>query len=124
MRHASLALLAAMLWAAALNAALSLVGDGSLAGSPIIIVGTAAVAVAVEFGVVRARADDDPRSSRTHRPRTARAGASPGDSRRSGRGGRVGRSEAPAPYHFRSAAGSTPGCAVAKKRKHERPAQP
>lgn len=59
MRHASLALLAGMLWAAALNAVLSLVGDGSLAGRPIIIVATAAVAVAVEFGVIRAREADE-----------------------------------------------------------------
>jgi hypothetical protein len=55
MRHAALALLAAMLWAAAVNAALALVGDGSLANRPIGIVAAAAVAVAVEFGVLRSR---------------------------------------------------------------------
>ena len=58
MRHASLALLAAMLWAAAVNAALSQVGDGSLAGRPIAVVATAGIAVAIEFGVLRARGED------------------------------------------------------------------
>jgi eukaryotic-like serine/threonine-protein kinase len=57
MRHPALALLAAMLWAAAVNAALSLVGDGSLAGRPIGVVATAAVAVALEFAVLRPRTD-------------------------------------------------------------------
>ncbi len=59
MRHASLALLAAMLWAAALNAALSIVGDGSLAGRPIVVVAAAGVAVALEFGLLRSRADGE-----------------------------------------------------------------
>jgi hypothetical protein len=59
MRHAALALLAAMLWAAATNAALALVGDGSLANRPIGLVATAAVAVALEFGLRRQRSNDD-----------------------------------------------------------------
>jgi branched-subunit amino acid ABC-type transport system permease component len=58
MRHASLALLAAMLWAAAVNAALSQVGDGSLAGRPIAIVATAGLAVALEFAVLRPRGEE------------------------------------------------------------------
>ena len=78
MRHASLALLAAMLWAAAVNAALAIVGDGSLAGRPIGIVATAAVAVALEFGVLRPRSDVDEVATAhappTHDPRARLAG--------------------------------------------------
>jgi hypothetical protein len=58
MRHASLALLAAMLWAAAVNAAISPVGDGSRAGRPFALVPTAALAVALEFAVLRPRGQD------------------------------------------------------------------
>jgi hypothetical protein len=78
MRHASLALLAAMLWAAGLNAALSVVGDGSLAGSPIIVVATAGLAVALEFAVLRPRGDHHPapapQAQPTHDPRPRLAG--------------------------------------------------
>ena len=78
MRHAALALLAAMLWAAAVNAALAVVGDGSLANRPIAIVATAAAAVALEFGVLRPRstADDAPTAHAppTHAPRGRFAG--------------------------------------------------
>jgi tRNA A-37 threonylcarbamoyl transferase component Bud32 len=55
LRHASLALLGAMLWAAAVNAALSVVADGSLANRPIGLVAAAAAAVALEFGLLRSR---------------------------------------------------------------------
>jgi eukaryotic-like serine/threonine-protein kinase len=51
--HASIALLAAMLWAAATDAALSLIGNGALGGRPLGIVLAAALAVAVEFGLLR-----------------------------------------------------------------------
>ena len=78
MRHASLALLAAMLWAAGLNAALSVVGDGSLAGRPIVVVATAGVAVALEFGLRRSRIEDAepaaPQARPTHDPRARLAG--------------------------------------------------
>jgi hypothetical protein len=78
LRHAALALLAAMLWAAAVNAALAVVGDGSLANRPIAIVATAAAAVALEFGVLRPRAtgDDAPptHAPPTHPPRGRFAG--------------------------------------------------
>ncbi len=52
-RHVSLALLAAMLWAAGVDAALSIVGDGGLSGNPLAVVVAAAIAVAIEFGLVR-----------------------------------------------------------------------
>jgi hypothetical protein len=78
MRHASLSLLAAMLWAAGLNAALSVVGDGSLAGRPIVVVATAGVAVALEFGLRRSRIEDAepvaPQARPTHDPRARLAG--------------------------------------------------
>ena len=54
LRHASVALLAAMLWAAGVNAALAIVGDGGLGTNALGVVGAAAVAVAVEFGLLRA----------------------------------------------------------------------
>jgi Protein kinase domain len=58
-RHASLALLAAMIWAAAIDACLTLVGDGSLGGRPIGVVLAGAVAVAIEFDArSRARAHE------------------------------------------------------------------
>jgi hypothetical protein len=54
LRHASIALLAAMLWAAVTDAALSMVGNGALGGRPLGIVLAAALAVALEFGFLRA----------------------------------------------------------------------
>jgi len=78
LRHAALALLAAMLWAAAVNAALSVVGDGSLADRPIIVVATAGLAVALEFGVLRGRAEGpEPgtvHAQPTHEPRARLTG--------------------------------------------------
>jgi serine/threonine-protein kinase len=78
MRHAALALLGAMLWAAGVNAALSLIGDGSLANRPVGLVAAAATAVALEFGVLRPRAavDDRPtaHAPATHNPRGRFAG--------------------------------------------------
>ena len=53
-RHASIALLGAMLWAGALDAALGLVADGALGGSPVVLVAAAAAAVAIEFRTPRA----------------------------------------------------------------------
>ena len=53
MGHASIALLAAMLWAAAVDAALSLIGNGALGGRQLGIVLAAALAVGVEFGLLR-----------------------------------------------------------------------
>jgi eukaryotic-like serine/threonine-protein kinase len=53
LRHASVALLAAMLWAAGVNAALAIVGDGALGANAFGVVGAAAIAVAVEFGLLR-----------------------------------------------------------------------
>jgi hypothetical protein len=52
-RHASLALLGAMIWAAGVDAALSLVGDGALSANPAGVVIAATVAVAVEFALLR-----------------------------------------------------------------------
>ncbi len=54
-RHVAIALLGALLWAAALEAALELVAGGALAGRPALVVATAAVAVAIEFRVGRVR---------------------------------------------------------------------
>ena len=53
LRHAALALLAAMLWAAGVHAALSLVGNGALAENPVGVVSAALVAVSIEFGLRR-----------------------------------------------------------------------
>ncbi len=53
MGHASIALLAAMLWAAGVDAALSLIGNGALGGRQLGIVLAAALAVGVEFGLLR-----------------------------------------------------------------------
>lgn len=61
-RHLPLALLAAMLWAAAVDAALSLVGNGALGGHPVVVVGAAAAAVAIEFGLARAGFAESPSS--------------------------------------------------------------
>jgi hypothetical protein len=52
-RHASIALLGAMLWAAAVDAALSAVGNGALGGNPLAVVAVAALAVALEFTLGR-----------------------------------------------------------------------
>ena len=59
-RHPAIALLGAMLWAAGLNAALSLVGSGSLAQSPAILVLAGAAAVAIAFRVPRGEGADAP----------------------------------------------------------------
>jgi hypothetical protein len=56
LRHGSVALLAAMLWAAAVDAALTLVGNGALGGHPAGVVAAAAAAVALEFGLRRPQA--------------------------------------------------------------------
>lgn len=78
MRHAALALLAAMLWAAGVNAALALIGDGALASRPIVVVATAGLAVALEFGVLRARDEEPslhaPEPQPAHEPRARLAG--------------------------------------------------
>jgi hypothetical protein len=52
-RHASIALLGAMLWAAGVDAALGAVGTGVLGGDALAVVVAAALAVGVEFGLVR-----------------------------------------------------------------------
>jgi hypothetical protein len=49
-RHMAMALLGSLLWAAALVAALSMVGDGALGEVPLIPAAGALLAVAVEFG--------------------------------------------------------------------------
>jgi len=48
-RYAAIALLGAVLWAAGVSAVLSLVGDGGLGGTPLVIAASALAAVAVEF---------------------------------------------------------------------------
>ncbi len=50
-RHASLALLGAMLWAAGVVTALGAVGNGALGDAPLGVVCAAAAAVAVEFAL-------------------------------------------------------------------------
>jgi eukaryotic-like serine/threonine-protein kinase len=47
--HIALALLGALLWAACLDAALRVVGDGGLAGVPVVAVAAGAIAVIMEF---------------------------------------------------------------------------
>ena len=42
-----------MIWAAAIDASLSLVGDGALGAQPVGVLLAAAAAVAIEFGVLR-----------------------------------------------------------------------
>ena len=59
LRHVAIALLAAMLWAAGVHAALSLVGNGTLAENPVGVVAAALVAVGVEFGLRRTH-DEEP----------------------------------------------------------------
>jgi len=58
LRHGSVALLAAMLWAAGVDAALTLVGNGALGGHAAGVVGAAVAAVALEFGLLRPQAGD------------------------------------------------------------------
>ena len=53
LRHASVALLAAMFWVAAVNAAVAVIGGGGLAASPIGLIAAAAIAVGAEFFVLR-----------------------------------------------------------------------
>ena len=48
-RHIAVALLGAVLWAAGVDAALRVVGDGALAGVPVVAVAAAAIAVIMEF---------------------------------------------------------------------------
>ncbi len=48
-RHLAVGLLGALLWAAGLDAALRLVGDGGTVGVPVVAVAAAAIAVIVEF---------------------------------------------------------------------------
>jgi hypothetical protein len=47
--HIAVALLGALLWAAGLDAALRVVGDGGIAGVPVVAIAAAAIAVIVEF---------------------------------------------------------------------------
>jgi eukaryotic-like serine/threonine-protein kinase len=51
--HVSIALLGAMLWAAGVDAALGMIGNGALGGHSLVVVAAAALAVGVEFGLVR-----------------------------------------------------------------------
>jgi len=53
-RHMPVALVGAMIWAAGTDAALALVGDGSLGDRPSGVVIAALAAVAIEFGLLRA----------------------------------------------------------------------
>jgi hypothetical protein len=48
-RHVAVALLGALLWAAGMDAALRVVGDGDLAGVPVVAVAAATIAVIMEF---------------------------------------------------------------------------
>jgi hypothetical protein len=66
-RHAPIALLGAMLWAAAVEAVLRTLGDGALGRQPAIVVAAAAVAAAVEFRLLRAPGGAEPDPD-THRP--------------------------------------------------------
>jgi hypothetical protein len=54
-RHASIALLGAMLWAAAVDAGLAVIGNGALGGRPLGVVAAAALAVGIEFVLIRGR---------------------------------------------------------------------
>jgi len=53
--HIAVALLGAVIWAAALDGALRVVGDGGLAGVPVVAVAAAAIAVIMEFRLRGAR---------------------------------------------------------------------
>ena len=71
-RHASIALLGAMLWAAAVDGGLSVIGNGALGGKPLGVVTAAAFAVGVEFVLIRGRRPlwQGPRSTNRSRPLT------------------------------------------------------
>jgi eukaryotic-like serine/threonine-protein kinase len=71
-RHASIALLGAMLWAAAVDAGLSVIGNGALGGRPLGVVAAAALAVGIEFVLIRGRQPlwQGPRSPNRSRPVT------------------------------------------------------
>jgi hypothetical protein len=70
--HIAVALLMAVIWAAGLDAALRAVGDGGLAGMPVVAIAAAAIAVIMEF---RLRGT---RPAARHAPAPATAPASPG----------------------------------------------
>ena len=67
--HIAVALLGAVLWAACLDAALRVVGDGDLAGVPVVAVAAATIAVIMEFRRRGAR----PAAQHAHAPATAPA---------------------------------------------------
>ncbi len=71
-RHVAMAALGALLWAAALSAVVSTVGDGGLAWAPLVIAASALAAVAVRFrpGGLAPRIAR-PRSAATSPPATA-----------------------------------------------------
>ena len=73
LRHAAVALLGAMVWAAAVDAALSLVGDGDLGGHPVGVVLAAGLAVGAEFALRRghARSRDELTGAAARRGRLA-----------------------------------------------------
>ena len=52
-RHAAIALLGAILWAAAVDAALSFVGSGAIGGHPTALAAAAGIAVALAYGIRR-----------------------------------------------------------------------
>jgi serine/threonine-protein kinase len=69
LRHAAVALLGAMLWAAGVNAALATVADVGVAGTAAALVVVATIAVAIEFGLMRGQARpwrDAPAPERSH----------------------------------------------------------
>ena len=74
-RHAPIALLGAMLWAAGVATILRALGDGGLGGQQAVLVLAAAAAVAVEFGFLRdpRRAEARVRALRSHADQTAAA---------------------------------------------------
>ncbi|MGH2986387.1 MAG: protein kinase domain-containing protein, partial [Solirubrobacterales bacterium] len=71
-RHVSIALLGAMLWAAAVDGGLSVIGNGALGGKPLGVVAAAALAVGIEFVLIRGRQPlwQTPRSANRSRPLT------------------------------------------------------
>jgi hypothetical protein len=73
--HIALALLGAVLWAAAVDAALRAVGDGDLAGVPVVAVAAAAIAVIMEFR--RRGARPAARRAPVPSPRPAMGGSGP-----------------------------------------------
>ena len=62
-RHLAFALLGAMVWAAGVDAALSVVGDGVLGADPVGVVVAALTAVAIEFGPGRSAPPRDARAT-------------------------------------------------------------